>query len=107
MALAPERPSGHVLGLHASGMLTARGVGAALAGAAAEHMPSSTAMALTAAARRRSPWPSSSPRPRGADETDRTGRAGLDDTAGRGVRRRDRYPRYVSSRRSHTSLIVG
>ncbi|MFD7223103.1 hypothetical protein ACFV9P_19055 [Streptomyces sp. NPDC059892] len=50
MALAPERPSGHVLGLHASGMLTARGVGAALAGAAAEHMPSSTAMALTAAA---------------------------------------------------------
>ncbi|MFJ9029644.1 MFS transporter [Streptomyces sp. NPDC102274] len=50
MALTPEKSSGHALGLHASGMLTMQGVGAALAGAAAEHTSPSTAMALTAAA---------------------------------------------------------
>ncbi|MFD7289959.1 MFS transporter [Streptomyces sp. NPDC059863] len=50
MALTPEESSGHALGLHTSGMLTMQGVGAALAGAVAQHTSPSTAMALTAAA---------------------------------------------------------
>ncbi|MCL7378180.1 MFS transporter [Streptomyces sp. 35G-GA-8] len=50
MALTPEESSGHALGLHTSGMLTMQGVGAALAGAVAQHTSPSTAMALTATA---------------------------------------------------------
>ncbi|MFE7571042.1 MFS transporter [Streptomyces sp. NPDC057539] len=50
MALTPEESSGHALGLHTSGMLTMQGVGAALAGAVAQHTSPATAMALTATA---------------------------------------------------------
>ncbi|MDT0550158.1 MULTISPECIES: MFS transporter [Streptomyces] len=50
MALTPDELSGHALGLHSSGMLTMQGVGAALAGAVAQHTSPSTAMALMAAA---------------------------------------------------------
>ncbi|MFB6983514.1 MFS transporter [Streptomyces scopuliridis] len=50
MALTPEKSTGHALGLHASGMLTMQGVGAALAGAVAQHTSPATAMALTATA---------------------------------------------------------
>lgn len=50
MFLTPEELSGHALGLHSSGMLTMQGVGAALAGAVAQHTSSSTAMAVMAAA---------------------------------------------------------
>ncbi|MER8069822.1 MFS transporter [Streptomyces sp. NPDC094034] len=50
MAITPEELSGHALGLHTSGMLTMQGVGAALAGAVAQHTSPSTAMALTATA---------------------------------------------------------
>ncbi|MFE4534475.1 MFS transporter [Streptomyces scopuliridis] len=50
MALTPEELSGHALGLHTSGMLTMQGVGAALAGAVAQHTSPATAMALTATA---------------------------------------------------------
>ncbi|MEV8393146.1 MULTISPECIES: MFS transporter [unclassified Streptomyces] len=50
MALIPEESSGHALGLHTSGMLTMQGVGAALAGAVAQHTSPATAMALTATA---------------------------------------------------------
>ncbi|ADI06686.1 hypothetical protein SBI_03565 [Streptomyces bingchenggensis BCW-1] len=50
MALTPEELSGHALGLHSSGMLTMQGVGAALAGAVAQHTSPATAMAVMAAA---------------------------------------------------------
>jgi hypothetical protein len=50
MALTPEELSGHALGLHFSGMLTMQGVGAALAGAVAQHTSPATAMAVMAAA---------------------------------------------------------
>lgn len=50
MALTPDELSGHALGLHSSGMLTMQGVGAALAGAVAQHTSPSAAMALMAAA---------------------------------------------------------
>ncbi|MEC4019423.1 MFS transporter [Streptomyces sp. H27-D2] len=49
MALTPEELSGHALGLHASGMLTMQGVGAALAGAVAQCTSPATAMAVMAA----------------------------------------------------------
>lgn len=72
MALTPEQSTGHALGLHASGMLTMQGVGAALAGAVAQHTSPSTAMALTATASSRSPWPCQGPC--GVDEANRPGR---------------------------------
>ena len=50
MTLTPDEMSGHALGLHSSGMLTMQGVGAALAGAVAERVSPSAAMALMAAA---------------------------------------------------------
>ncbi|MDX3229535.1 MFS transporter [Streptomyces sp. ME19-01-6] len=50
MALTPEELSGHALGLHFSGMLTMQGVGAACAGAVAQHTSPATAMAVMAAA---------------------------------------------------------
>lgn len=50
MALTPDELSGHALGLHSSGMLTMQGVGAALAGAVAQHTSPSTAMAAMAVA---------------------------------------------------------
>ncbi|MFE0105629.1 MFS transporter [Streptomyces sp. NPDC059009] len=46
MALTPDELSGHALGLHASGMLTMQGVGAALAGAVAQWTSPADAMAL-------------------------------------------------------------
>jgi predicted MFS family arabinose efflux permease len=48
MALVPDELSGQALGLHTSGMLTMQGVGAALAGAVAQHTTPATAMAVMA-----------------------------------------------------------
>ncbi|CAL9537314.1 MFS transporter [Streptomyces sp. enrichment culture] len=50
LELTPHELSGHALGLHASGMLTMQGVGAALAGAVAERTSPATAMTLVGAA---------------------------------------------------------
>jgi predicted MFS family arabinose efflux permease len=50
MAFTPEDLSGHALGLHSSGMLAMQGVGAALAGAIAQHSSPATAMAVMAGA---------------------------------------------------------
>lgn len=50
MALVPDRMTGQALGLHTSGMLTFQGVGAALAGTAAQRTSPGTAMAVMAAA---------------------------------------------------------
>jgi MFS family permease len=49
MALTPDELSGHALGLHSSGMLAMQGVGAAVAGAVAQHASPATAMAAMAA----------------------------------------------------------
>ncbi|MGQ4513342.1 MFS transporter [Streptomyces sp. DW26H14] len=49
VALTPDGSRGHALGLHSSGMLTAQGIGAALAGAVAERTSAPTAMAAMAA----------------------------------------------------------
>ncbi|MFE1234359.1 MFS transporter [Streptomyces sp. NPDC058745] len=49
MALAPDEPAGHTLGLHASGMLAFQGLSAALAGAVAEFTGPGPAMAVLAA----------------------------------------------------------
>lgn len=49
MSLTPDKLSGHALGLHSSGMLALQGLGAALAGAVAQHTSPSTAMAVMAA----------------------------------------------------------
>lgn len=50
MDLTPGHLAGHALGLHTSGMLTMQGVGAALAGTAAELTSPPTAMAVIATA---------------------------------------------------------
>lgn len=50
MALTPDELSGHALGLHSSGMLTLQGVGAALAGTAAQYTSPAMGMAVLAAA---------------------------------------------------------
>ncbi|MFF5210498.1 MFS transporter [Streptosporangium sp. NPDC000396] len=50
MSLTPDELSGHALGLHSSGMLTMQGVGAAFAGAVAQHTSPPVAMAVVAAA---------------------------------------------------------
>ncbi|MFE7074478.1 MFS transporter [Streptomyces sp. NPDC057620] len=50
MAVTPPELAGHALGLHSSGMLAMQGVGAALAGTAAQLTSPATAMAATAAA---------------------------------------------------------
>ncbi|MEW5352767.1 MFS transporter [Streptomyces sp. 16-176A] len=50
MSLTPPGLSGHALGLHSAGMLTTQGVGAALAGAAAQLTSLAVAMTGTAAA---------------------------------------------------------
>jgi hypothetical protein len=50
MALTPGELSGHALGLQSSGMLAMQGVGAALAGAAAQWTSPAAAMAIMAAA---------------------------------------------------------
>ncbi|SEH02072.1 hypothetical protein SAMN05444920_1246 [Nonomuraea solani] len=50
MALTPEELSGHALGLHSSGMLTMQGVGALIAGTAAQLTSPATAMAILTAA---------------------------------------------------------
>jgi predicted MFS family arabinose efflux permease len=50
MALTPGDLSGHAFGLQSSGMLAMQGVGAALAGAAAQWTSPATAMAIMAAA---------------------------------------------------------
>jgi len=50
MAVTPPELSGHALGLHSSGMLTMQGVGAALAGAAAQLTSPGTAMTVIALA---------------------------------------------------------
>ncbi|MET7933910.1 MFS transporter [Streptomyces sp. NPDC005322] len=50
MALTPEEMSGQALGLHSSGLLTMQGVGAALAGAVAQHASPAAAMAVMATA---------------------------------------------------------
>jgi len=49
MTLTPDELSGHALGLHSSGMLAMQGVGAAVAGAVAQHASPATAMAAMAA----------------------------------------------------------
>jgi predicted MFS family arabinose efflux permease len=49
VALTPPGVLGHALGLHSSGMLTAQGLCAALAGAVAERTSAPTAMAVLAA----------------------------------------------------------
>jgi len=49
MALTPDELTGHALGLHSSGMLAMQGVGAALAGAIAEHISPAMTMAVLAA----------------------------------------------------------
>ncbi|MGQ4383107.1 MFS transporter [Streptomyces sp. SAS_270] len=49
MDLTPDELSGHALGLHSSGMLTMQGVGATLAGAAAQLTSPGTAMTVMAA----------------------------------------------------------
>jgi hypothetical protein len=48
VALTPPGVRGHALGLHSSGMLTAQGLGAALAGAVAGRTSVPTAMAVSA-----------------------------------------------------------
>ncbi|MEV5709958.1 MFS transporter [Actinoallomurus sp. NPDC052274] len=48
MALTPKDAHGQALGLHSAGMLTMQGVGAALAGAVAQHVSPATAMAVMA-----------------------------------------------------------
>ncbi|MFE2378333.1 MFS transporter [Streptomyces sp. NPDC059398] len=48
--LTPDEIQGQSLGLHTSGMLTLQGVGAALAGAVAQHTSAATAMAVMGAA---------------------------------------------------------
>ncbi|MFG2076848.1 MFS transporter [Nonomuraea maritima] len=50
VALTPPELRGHALGLHASGMMTMQGVGAAVAGAVAQQTSPATAMAVMAAA---------------------------------------------------------
>jgi len=50
MALTPAGLHGQALGLHSSGMLAMQGVGAALAGAVAQHTSPATAMTVVAAA---------------------------------------------------------
>lgn len=50
MAVTPPELAGHALGLHSSGMLAMQGVGAALAGTAAQLTSPATAMAAMAAA---------------------------------------------------------
>ncbi|MEV7139495.1 MFS transporter [Streptomyces tauricus] len=50
MAVTPPELAGHALGLHSSGMLAMQGVGAALAGTAAQLTTPATAMAATATA---------------------------------------------------------
>jgi MFS family permease len=50
MALTPDDVHGQALGLHSSGMLTMQGIGAALAGAAAQRTSAATAMAMMASA---------------------------------------------------------
>jgi MFS family permease len=50
MELTPVDMHGQALGLHSSGMLAMQGVGAALAGAVAQHVSPATAMAVMAAA---------------------------------------------------------
>ncbi|WP_327294939.1 MULTISPECIES: MFS transporter [unclassified Streptomyces] len=50
VGLTPDDIQGQSLGLHTSGMLTLQGVGAALAGAVAQHTSAATAMAVMAAA---------------------------------------------------------
>ncbi|GAA0321554.1 MFS transporter [Actinoallomurus spadix] len=50
MALTPKDVHGQALGLHSAGMLTLQGVGAALAGAVAQHVSPATAMAVMAVA---------------------------------------------------------
>ncbi|MDX3094805.1 MFS transporter [Streptomyces sp. ME01-24h] len=49
MALTPAELAGHALGLHSSGMLACQGLGAALAGAVAQHTSPGTAMTVVAA----------------------------------------------------------
>ena len=49
MELTPDDMHGQALGLHSSGMLAMQGVGAALAGAVAQHTSPATAMAVMAA----------------------------------------------------------
>lgn len=49
MSVTPDELTGHALGLHSAGMLTMQGVGAALAGSAAQLTTPATAMTLTAA----------------------------------------------------------
>ncbi|MFD4720520.1 MFS transporter [Streptomyces sp. NPDC058423] len=50
MALTPDDLRGHALGLHTSGMLTAQGLAAVLAGTLAQHTSPATAMGVMAAA---------------------------------------------------------
>lgn len=50
LALTPRHVTGQALGLHSSGMLALQGVGAAIAGALAQHWTPATAMALMGAA---------------------------------------------------------
>lgn len=50
MALTPDDLHGHALGLHTSGMLAMQGIGAALAGAIAQHISPAASMASMAAA---------------------------------------------------------
>lgn len=50
LALTPEELSGHALGLQSAGMLAMQGVGAALAGAVAQHTSPATAMTVMAVA---------------------------------------------------------
>ncbi|WP_413758530.1 MFS transporter [Streptomyces sp. MMBL 11-3] len=50
MTLTPPELAGHALGLHASGMPAAQGMGAALAGTLAQFTSPATAMTVTAAA---------------------------------------------------------
>lgn len=87
MALTPPELSGHALGLHSAGMLTAQGLSAALAGAAAQLTSPATAMttmaagsiavttALAFAARRTRPAaaPAASKAPAQDGEPDRSG----------------------------------
>ena len=49
MALTPDELSGHALGLHSSGMLAMQGVGAAIAGAIAQHISPAMTMGALAA----------------------------------------------------------
>ena len=50
LALTPEELSGHALGLQSAGMLAMQGVGAALAGAVAQHTSPAAAMTVMAVA---------------------------------------------------------